>query len=140
MHGLPLVEALRPDQSSRLLRGDPVQGLPTDFSDMLKPVLDAQGVRSVLLLPLHVHGQLFGVIGFDNCREARPWGPIEVNLLSGAAGALSLALEQRTANALRVRTETTLKRTEAGVHLLLFGIAAMDGPQRAMSPNETLYD
>ncbi|MFP2930638.1 two-component system sensor histidine kinase NtrB [Pyxidicoccus sp. 3LG] len=42
-----------------------------------------------------------------------------MNLLSGAAGALSLALEQRTANALRVRTETTLKRTEAGVHLLI---------------------
>ncbi|MFP2930639.1 PAS domain-containing protein [Pyxidicoccus sp. 3LG] len=75
MHGLPLLAALRPEQAARLLKGEPVQGLPTDFSDMLKPVLDAQGVRSVLLLPLHVHGQLFGVIGFDNCREARPWGP-----------------------------------------------------------------
>ncbi|MFP2959823.1 two-component system sensor histidine kinase NtrB [Myxococcus sp. 1LA] len=42
-----------------------------------------------------------------------------MNLLSGAAGALSLALEQRTANALRMRTETTLRRTEAGVHLLI---------------------
>ncbi|MCP3136242.1 ATP-binding protein [Pyxidicoccus xibeiensis] len=119
MHGLPMEQALHPAQAARLLAGEPVQGLPTDFPEMLRPVLEAQGVRSVLLLPLHVHGQLFGVIGFDNCREARPWGPIEVNLLSGAAGALSLALEQRTANALRVRTETTLKRTEAGVHLLI---------------------
>ncbi|WP_246357017.1 ATP-binding protein [Pyxidicoccus fallax] len=119
MHGLPLMEALHPEQSSRLMRGQPVQALPRGFPDMLAPVLEAQGVKSVLLLPLHVHGQLFGVIGFDNCREARPWGPVEVNLLSGAAGALSLALEQRTDNALRMRTETTLRRTEAGVHLLI---------------------
>ncbi|WP_240359607.1 PAS domain S-box protein [Pyxidicoccus trucidator] len=119
MHGLPLLEALHPYQAKRLLRGEPVQGLPRDFTEMMAPVMESQGVRSVLLLPLRVHGLLFGVIGFDNCREARPWGPIEVNLLSGAAGALSLALEQRTDNALRVHTETTLRRTEAGVHLLI---------------------
>ncbi|WP_426756671.1 ATP-binding protein [Myxococcus sp. Y35] len=119
MHGLPFHEALRPHQAAQLQRGEPVQGLPRDFTEMLAPMLEAQGVRSVLLLPMHVHDQLFGVIGFDNCREASPWGPIEVNLLSAAAGALSLALEQRSANALRVRTETTLRRTEAGVHLLI---------------------
>ncbi|MCP3163568.1 PAS domain S-box protein [Myxococcus qinghaiensis] len=119
MHGLPLLEALLPEQASALMQGEPVQGFPTSFTPVLTPMLEAQGVRSVLLLPLHVHGQLFGVIGFDNCREARPWGPIEVNLLSGAAGTLSLALEQRTDKALRVRTETTLRRTEAGVHLLI---------------------
>ncbi|AKQ69489.1 Histidine kinase [Myxococcus hansupus] len=119
MHGLPFHGSLQPHQAEQLLRGEPVQGVPRDFTDLLAPMLEAQGVRSVLLLPLHVHDQLFGVIGFDNCREPSPWGPIEVNLLSGAAGALSLALEQRTANALRVRTETTLRRTEAGVHLLI---------------------
>lgn len=119
MHGLPLLEALLPEQAAALIDGEPVQGFPSSFTPMLAPMLEAQGVRSVLLLPLHVHGQLFGVIGFDNCREARPWGPIEVNLLSGAAGTLSLALEQRTDKALRVRTETTLRRTEAGVHLLI---------------------
>jgi len=119
MHGLPFNAALQPHQSERLSRGEPVQGLPRDFTELLAPMLEAQGVRSVLLLPLHVHDRLFGVIGFDNCREASPWGLVEVNLLSGAAGALSLALEQRTANALRVHTETTLRRTEAGVHLLI---------------------
>ncbi len=119
MHGLSLVEALHPHQATRLLRGEPIQGRPRDFPDLLAPVMERQGVRSLLLLPLRVHGQLFGVIGFDSCREARSWGPIEVSLLAGAAGALSLALEQRTDNALRVRTETTLRRTEAGVHLLI---------------------
>nr|WP_044278459.1 ATP-binding protein [Myxococcus stipitatus] len=119
MHGLPFMDALLPEQSAALMRGEPVQALPRGFTPVLAPMLEAQGVQSVLLLPVHVHGQLFGVIGFDNCREARPWGPIEVNLLSGAAGTLSLALEQRTDQALRVRTETTLRRTEAGVHLLI---------------------
>jgi PAS domain S-box-containing protein len=119
MQDLPLMAALHAEQAARLTRGLPVQGLPRGFTEMLAPVLEAQGVKSVLLLPLHVHGQLYGVIGFDNCREARPWGPVEVNLLAGAAGALSLALEQRTDHALRQRTETTLRRTEAGVHLLI---------------------
>lgn len=119
MHGLPFEQVFHPEQAERLRQGEPIQGGPQDFPAVLAPVLEAQGVRSFLLLPLRMHGQLFGVIGFDNCREARPWGPIEVNLLAGAAGALSLALEQRSDNALRVRTETTLRRTEAGVHLLL---------------------
>ncbi|MFP2959824.1 GAF domain-containing protein [Myxococcus sp. 1LA] len=75
MHGLPFNEALRPHQSEQLLRGEPIQGQPRDFTEMLAPMLEAQGVRSVLLLPMHVHGQLFGVIGFDNCREPQRWGP-----------------------------------------------------------------
>ena len=119
MQGFPMSEALSPEQAARMRRGMPVQGMPRDFLDGLAQVLEAQDVRSVLLLPLQVHGKFFGLIGFDDCRQARVWGPVEVNLLSGAAAALSLALEQRTDNALRVRTETTLRRTEAGVHLLL---------------------
>jgi PAS domain S-box-containing protein len=119
MHDYPLAQAFRPEQAARLRRGMPVQSLPEDFHEGLTQVLKAQGVHSVLMLPLQVHGQLFGLIGFDNCHDARSWGPVEVNLLSGAAAALSLALEQRTDNALRVRTETTLRRTQAGVHLLL---------------------
>jgi PAS domain S-box-containing protein len=119
MHGGRLETALHPEQLERLARGEPVQGLQPDFSPTLAAILASQGVRSLLLLPLMVQGEPFGIIGFDNCREARPWSPIEVNLLAGAAGALSLTLEQRADNARRVRTETTLKRTEAGVHLML---------------------
>nr|WP_216669266.1 ATP-binding protein [Corallococcus exiguus] len=117
----PIDQAFTLPQLEQLHRGEAVQGSPEDFGADNAPVLLAQGIRSLLVLPLVVHGESFGFIGFDNCDDARPWSHVEVKLLSGAAGALSLALEQHTTDALRVRTETALRRTEAGFHLLIEG-------------------
>ncbi|MBU8895909.1 histidine kinase [Corallococcus sp. H22C18031201] len=141
----PVDESFRAEQSVRLWRGEAVQGVPWDFAPGIAPVLAEQGIQSLLILPLWVHGELFGFIGFDNCDGGRAWSPMEVNLLSGAAGALSLALEQRTADALRVRTEATLRRTEAGFHLLIEGfpdpvvVHAAGGTLLSANPAMVLY-
>ena len=58
----------------------------------------------MLVLPLRVNGTWAGFIGFDNCAEEREWDKLEVDLLSAAAGAISLALEHRQSErALRER-------------------------------------
>ncbi|ADO75540.1 Sensor protein [Stigmatella aurantiaca DW4/3-1] len=116
-----LEEELFPEQAALLSAGQPLQFLTSDTPPKLQAGLTNLGILSVLLLPVRVHGEVFGFIGFDNCVEARPWEAVAVSLLAGAAGALSLALEQRSTDALRARAEATLRRTEAGFHLLIEG-------------------
>lgn len=71
-----------------------------------KAILRAQGVRSVLAVPLFVGARYFGFLGFDECRGPRRWLPEDVELLRTVARFLSVTLERRHA-------ETALRESEA---------------------------
>jgi two-component system, cell cycle sensor histidine kinase and response regulator CckA len=87
-----------------LSRGEVVSGLVRDFPEGERALLEPQGIRSLLVLPLRVNDTWAGFIGFDNCAEERQWDRLEVDLLSAAAGAISLELEHRQSeSALRER-------------------------------------
>ncbi len=118
---IALEEELFPEQAALLSAGQPLQFLASETPPRFRAGLARQGILSALLLPVRVNGEVFGFIGFDNCVEAHRWEAVAVSLLAGAAGALSLALEQRSTDALRARAEATLRRTEAGFHLLIEG-------------------
>ncbi len=63
-------------------------------------------VKSILLLPLRVNGQFYGVIGFSDCVQLRTWTRSEVALLQVAAAAVSLAVE-------RSQVELSLRQAES---------------------------
>ncbi|MCE9668679.1 PAS domain S-box protein [Myxococcus stipitatus] len=87
-----------------LSRGEVIEGLVVGFPAAERELLQPQGILSILVLPLRVQGVLVGFVGFDNCSEERRWDRLEVDLLSAAAGALSVALERRESErALRER-------------------------------------
>jgi two-component system NtrC family sensor kinase len=89
-----------------LSRGEPISGLVAEFPDSEREILDPQGILSILILPLVVHREFVGFIGFDNCVAARVWDPAEVDLLRSAASAISLSRE-------RILAERALSRSEA---------------------------
>ncbi|RKH45652.1 PAS domain S-box protein [Corallococcus sp. AB050B] len=94
LQGLPM----KPDLERwipLLERGEVVAGRVAAFPSSERALLDPQGVLSLLVLPLRVQGRLVGFVGFDNCFEAREWDRLEVDLLSAASGAISVALERR---------------------------------------------
>jgi PAS domain S-box-containing protein len=132
----PLEEMLRADHALLLSTGQPLQFLVSECPPGLRARLEAQQIRGVLLLPLKVHGEIFGFVGFDNCMEERLWEKATVDLVAGAAGALSLWLEQRDTDALRASTEATLRSTEAGLHLLIEGFP---DPVLVHAENRVLY-
>ncbi|WP_224247490.1 ATP-binding protein [Hyalangium gracile] len=136
LRDFPLEALLRPDHALLLSAGQPLQFLASECPPKLQANMAARGIRAVLLLPLRMHGELVGFLGFDNCAEARPWEEGTASLLAGAAGALSLALEQKTSDALRARTEATLRSTEAGLHLLIDGFP---DPVMVHAENRVLY-
>ncbi|RKH08593.1 PAS domain S-box protein [Corallococcus sp. CA047B] len=87
-----------------LERGEVVTGRVATFPAAERELLDPQGILTLLVLPLRVHGRLVGFVGFDNCYEAREWDRLEVDLLFAASGAISVALERRESErALRER-------------------------------------
>ncbi|MET0405650.1 MAG: PAS domain S-box protein [Cystobacter sp.] len=99
-------ERVLPRWYELMSRGQAICGLVRNFPPEEQELLASQGIRSLLALPLWVHGALAGFIGFDNCVEEREWDRLEVDLLTAATGAISLALEHRQAErALREREQ-----------------------------------
>ncbi|MFY0526882.1 PAS domain S-box protein [Archangium gephyra] len=103
LRNVPLEREL-PYLYERLSRGQVVSGLVKDFPAEERARFEPHGIRSLLTLPLWVHGTLAGFIGFDHRAEEREWEKLEVDLLWAAAGAIALAMEQRQSErALRER-------------------------------------
>ncbi|MEO0854667.1 MAG: histidine kinase dimerization/phospho-acceptor domain-containing protein, partial [Cyanobacteria bacterium J06648_11] len=69
----------------------------SDLPSADREILNAQSILALLLVPLTVRDEFFGFIGFDNCEEARRWTTAEVDFLSAAAAAISIAIEKRSA-------------------------------------------
>jgi PAS domain S-box-containing protein len=94
-----------PQQGATLARGEVFAGIVAQLPEAERYAFEAQGMLSVLLLPLHVQGAFFGFIGFDSCLEVKAWGASEVDLLRAAAAAVSLAQE-------RTQAEQALRKSE----------------------------
>ena len=62
-----------------------INELSRNMPDREKQLLQAQDIKSVLILPIYVEGDWKGFIGFDDVREERYWSPDEVQLLQTAA-------------------------------------------------------
>ncbi|MCX6000513.1 MAG: PAS domain S-box protein, partial [Chloroflexi bacterium] len=75
--------------------------LPIDVSTLppeAKPereALEAQGIKSLLVLSLTLFGKLTGYIGFDSVAEARQWNDDDVLLLRMYSGVVGNALERK---------------------------------------------
>jgi diguanylate cyclase (GGDEF)-like protein len=77
-----------------LSRGEIISQVVAELPPCEREILEPQGILSILVLPIIAKGKLLGLIGFDNCLEARMWEPVEVDLLQAAAAAISLAQER----------------------------------------------
>ena len=68
-----------------------IQELPEDILAILEP----QGIKSILILPLYVENRFFGFVGFDECEREKIWEVDEVELLRTIAGIVSNSFERK---------------------------------------------
>ncbi|MBE9111548.1 PAS domain S-box protein [Nodosilinea sp. LEGE 07298] len=101
-----------PRWGASLSRGESIHGCVADFPESERLVLEPQGIRAVLILPLMVRGELFGFIGFDNCASDYSWDSLESNLLSAAAAAISLHQEHFQLHQKHHQAELALQRQQ----------------------------
>jgi len=77
-----------------LAAGRPVFGPVRDFPESERPLLLAQGIRSLVVMPVQTHGKLWGMIGFDDCVDEQGWNPAIVGCLQVAARVIGAACER----------------------------------------------
>jgi PAS domain S-box-containing protein len=60
-----------------------------------KEILENQGIKSVVVLPIAVSGELVGFIGLDNVTKTGAWSSDDVALLQVASGLIGSSLERK---------------------------------------------
>jgi PAS domain S-box-containing protein len=91
--------------TDRLARGMTLMGHTTELPEAKRRIFEKEGISSLLVLPLRVKNQFFGLIIFGSCDEERLWSDSAIALLQAAAAALSLQHE-------RTRAEVALRQSE----------------------------
>ncbi len=79
-----------------ILAGQPVVVDDVDTDPLVtttRATYQSLNMKSFLLVPVTVKGQLYGALSFDYCREKHFWQSEEIELLESVAHQLSLALE-----------------------------------------------
>ncbi|MFD2202338.1 histidine kinase N-terminal 7TM domain-containing protein [Shivajiella indica] len=61
----------------------------------LKALLESQGIKSILLIPIFVEKKFWGFVGFDDCQKEREWSDAETALLISFAESISNAVERK---------------------------------------------
>lgn len=79
---------------TELLANRELVGHVRDFPEEEWPLLESQGIKSILIMPIFAREHLWGFIGFDHCKAARDWLKVEVDLLRTAAITIGLRLAQ----------------------------------------------
>ena len=91
-----------------------VAGMPASE----RPVLEAQAIRSLMVIPIRVEGEWWGFLGLDECQGERVWNQAEADSLRAAADMFGATIaRQRTRDALLEARDTleerVLERTQA---------------------------
>ncbi|GIH69983.1 sensor histidine kinase [Sphaerimonospora thailandensis] len=97
-----------------------------DFPAWERPELEAEDIKSIALVPIHVEDHWWGFIGFDECVAEREWSPNDVAALRAAADTLGAAIQRaRVEERLRAQQEQHRAALEATMDLLQRRVAAL---------------
>lgn len=95
-----------------LSAGNAIVGNVADLPEDEQIVLSAQGIQSILVIPVFVSQQFWGFIGFDAVRQKHPWSPGETAALQSAAASLGAALARHKAESEQRNIERQLHHAQ----------------------------
>ncbi len=101
---LPYADVL-PRWRDQLAQNGLIHGLVETFPAAEREILEPQGIRAILVLPIWVGQEWYGFIGFDDTLTSRLWSDEDVRLLRTAADMIGVYLE-------RCRAEDALRESE----------------------------
>jgi len=113
------------DVEAILARGDVWQGHTRDLPPEGRLFLASQRIQSLMLVPIFVRQQGWGLLGFDECRCERIWSPAEVGALQAAADILSAAIQRSQSEERERELHSRLTRAQRmeSIGLLAGGVA-----------------
>jgi len=89
---------------------DYIEGIVKNFPKIEKDILEPQDIKSILVIPIYYNKELWGFIGFDDCKKDREWSSIEKFVLKTIANGYTNILEKEdyTKN-LQIEVEQQIK-------------------------------
>lgn len=80
----------------RLLKGDAFVSVVNQMKpeDRTRELLEAQDIRSLIVLPVFVRSKFWGFLGFDECKYDRIWSESEFSTLKAFAHAVEKSVER----------------------------------------------
>lgn len=123
-------EEFLPDILPLFLEGSTVPILTRNSTSPLREILEAQGILSMILMPVHSHGEFIGFIGLDDCRTERMWSHEELDSLRAAAAGLGSAMIRRKME------ESMAARTEELTMSRRVALSLMEDAQKAVEASE----
>ncbi len=121
----------------QLARCEPIAGAVSSLPASERAILEPQAIKSILLVPITVQDTFWGLVGFDNCIDERPWPDHLHAVLRTLAMNLGAALAwQQIQN--RLADQEQFTRTVLNAVPAL--IAVRDSWGRLTFANQTLAD
>jgi PAS domain S-box-containing protein len=81
-----------------LSHGKVSQGVIADLPELARRLMEPQGIKSLITVPIFVGEAWWGFVGFDDCLSVRRWSSAEVEALRAAARTLGTALHRERAD------------------------------------------
>jgi PAS domain S-box-containing protein len=69
----------------QLQTGKYIAGVPEDFSKSVKKIMEAEGIKYLIQIPIEVFGKFWGFIGFNEYGLGQKWNESEIAILSTLA-------------------------------------------------------
>lgn len=99
----------------KLQRGESISGPLHLFPSEERPPLEAQGILSLHIAPIHVEGHWWGFLGYDDCRCTRVWSNAEREALRLTAQVLGQAIHRERVDAQAHLKGTALRAAANGI-------------------------
>lgn len=112
-------DLVTPTLWQNLAQGKPYMELVENLAEPDQQLLYSYQVQAYLILPLMSKGNCWGFVGFVNCVEPILWNQPEINLLTSAAFAISLAKERFEQRQAHLEASIALKRSETRLQSML---------------------
>jgi signal transduction histidine kinase len=107
---LPWREAGFETTANRLQNGELVSGLVRELSPAERALLEAQGIQSLVLVPITVEHAWWGHLGLAECAHERRWTDAESDSLRAAADMLGAAIARHRAQEALLEAKTNLEQ------------------------------
>lgn len=98
--------------------------LPDEGQESLRGVLEPQGIKSLITIPMISHGKLIGFVGFDSIRDKHEYSEKEMKLLSLFAQMLINIFERKRKENLLTKQEEKYRNIIANMNLGLLEVTA----------------
>lgn len=110
-----------PRWEKTLSEGNIIAGNVAEFPSNEREILEPQGIKSILIIPIIIDDKFWGFIGFDNCEDVRKWSETEQSFLETAAKNLKQEIircqNHIQLEAENIRFQTTLDSIDATIYV-----------------------